>query len=1509
MAGRVNTKFVFIVSAVVIVLVGGLALVAQLAKKDSQDLAAEADRFIAEGDYKLAAESMRRAANRSKSDPVMFMRYIETAQMVPAADKVEARNTMKTVLQYSRNLVQIDPTSEEHLRNFCDRLEGYIEHSIPGEYPHNRLIYDVANERLDASPDDKLARRYRGIYGLPTLNIELSDEDINLIRDDLLVSQTNYPDDPEVAISVARWKLFDALRQDRPGGDADLAKSLREEALAISQGLIDADPDNVMHKVDHLQVLLQAKRSEMDPEDPYAVIKPLLNEVEQDLLADPQPFRAVNTAIQYFKTVYNTPLEVDDQGDDASPMLSDGVNRSIGLLREASEKFPDDLRFDHKLGTELKLISKYDECRPYIERLKKLSTEGDYRDVLLNDTLRSSAEVEYADLLISLAEKVEDDTQREAMHAESEKILEQVTAAGHGEKARILLIKGRLKLAQKKIREGLILLDKAAEKQDTFSREKAETLLLSARAREQQGDWGAAAERYEQILEANPSIPSIRLALASIYLRQRDLDAAQDHLDAVLIKDPTNERASIIQASIQAVNGDLDGAIQTYRQLDLPNRPDLAVSLAQLMIQGERQDQARAMLQHYFDADPSNLAVLAVLASTIDDIEMKTEMIARSRQAGGDPKLLDILEEQLDPELAGDIERRVKIRTEKVDDPVLREITAARLYERAGEGVKAREAIARAAAIDPDHKSVIDVQFAYALRDSDLDLAQQLSDKATQGNLDEAGGRFYQAQLFQARGDSAGAITTLRAGLEIVPINSEGWRLLGDAYVAQSNDREAVPAYERALEQKPDNLGAIRGLAAIRDRQGRHDEALEMLRLALSQNPGHGQLLELYLFYEGRYGNKQTALQGRREIQKQQPDDVKNLRAMAMLLAETGATDEAEQLMRDLIAKHGQDQPNVMTLASVFQASGQPERGAQTLGRYIESLGANVSSADYIILARYLMQTKDGQGALQAYQQAISIESDKREASRELAGTFFSRSSYDRAVPLYRDLFQQFPEEQALGLRLADALIRTKAFDEAVQVLEQFEGGATEDALAALIAEHNGNHDEAIRLINQAIDADPSKNIFYYERAALNANDPDRIDQAIQDLNTSLSLDPGHLLSRRLLVSMYHRRGDRNEAIRELTNMVSRHPDDRDGRLMLVRVYLQEGSTTRAKNLIRQALERSPDDPFWLTALGDLAVSEDDTAGAIQAYKRVFDVAPSPAQLLKVITIQVENGRANDAQTLLRDNAGMVNSQPILQAMMGRALYATGKADQARQVFSRAAERCGLMDQLMGVAIQIRKDYTLEETASLLKGLTGGPSTYWVELSLANLELSDGQAQQAAERLAALEASLPAEASTERQRLHMLIAPALHQSGQVEQALTYYQQVVQSTPDNPHVLNNMAYLLADELNRPDEALPHAERAAELQPQSAQILDTLGWIQFKLGMIDQARLTLEKSIAAESVTANHLHLAELLIEQGSRTEASRHLQTAVDLAEQGNEAQMLERAQELLKQIEDLTEAS
>jgi tetratricopeptide (TPR) repeat protein len=139
--------------------------------------------------------------------------------------------------------------------------------------------------------------------------------------------------------------------------------------------------------------------------------------------------------------------------------------------------------------------------------------------------------------------------------------------------------------------------------------------------------------------------------------------------------------------------------------------------------------------------------------------------------------------------------------------------------------------------------------------------------------------------------------------------------------------------------------------------------------------------------------------------------------------------------------------------------------------------------------------------------------------------------------------------------------------------------------------------------------------------------------------------------------------------------------------------------------------------------------------------------------------------------------------------------------------------------------------------------------------------------------------------------------------GQFADAERAYRGVLDLLPDDVESLNNLAFLLAKELDRSSDALPLAERAvALLETPQASVLDTLGIVQFLNGDLEDARATLEEALLLDPrLAAIHLHLAQVYHALDLDTKATQSLQEAIELAMSSGDRQTEAQAREFLEQ--------
>ncbi|MBK8285173.1 MAG: tetratricopeptide repeat protein [Ahniella sp.] len=99
------------------------------------------------------------------------------------------------------------------------------------------------------------------------------------------------------------------------------------------------------------------------------------------------------------------------------------------------------------------------------------------------------------------------------------------------------------------------------------------------------------------------------------------------------------------------------------------------------------------------------------------------------------------------------------------------------------------------------------------------------------------------------------------------------------------------------------------------------------------------------------------------------------------------------------------------------------------------------------------------------------------------------------------------------------------------------------------------------------------------------------------------------------------------------------------------------------------------------------------------------------------------------------------------------------------------------------------------------------------------------------------------------------------------------RRLLEIDPDNADALNALGYTLADNTRRYDEALVLIERAMRLKPDDAAILDSMGWVKFRLGELDEAVTLLRAAYAKQAEAEIAAHLGEALWRKGEREEAT------------------------------------
>jgi len=125
-----------------------------------------------------------------------------------------------------------------------------------------------------------------------------------------------------------------------------------------------------------------------------------------------------------------------------------------------------------------------------------------------------------------------------------------------------------------------------------------------------------------------------------------------------------------------------------------------------------------------------------------------------------------------------------------------------------------------------------------------------------------------------------------------------------------------------------------------------------------------------------------------------------------------------------------------------------------------------------------------------------------------------------------------------------------------------------------------------------------------------------------------------------------------------------------------------------------------------------------------------------------------------------------------------------------------------------------------------------------------------------------------------------------HDLQNIQQAERMYHIAIVADPRNAVACNNLGYMYAEQGIKLNESVKLIGRAMELQPNAGYIVDSLGWVYYRQGKIQEAIGVLQRAVLLEpNVAEIRIHLAKAYLASGERKKANDQYRIAVTLLRQ------------------------
>jgi tetratricopeptide (TPR) repeat protein len=206
---------------------------------------------------------------------------------------------------------------------------------------------------------------------------------------------------------------------------------------------------------------------------------------------------------------------------------------------------------------------------------------------------------------------------------------------------------------------------------------------------------------------------------------------------------------------------------------------------------------------------------------------------------------------------------------------------------------------------------------------------------------------------------------------------------------------------------------------------------------------------------------------------------------------------------------------------------------------------------------------------------------------------------------------------------------------------------------------------------------------------------------------------------------------------------------------------------------------------------------------------------------------------------------------------LGMALEEKGDLDSAAIEFRKIPQDSGSYIDAIGHTAFILKEQGNPELAveTLKKAIANNPRQLELYLNLSSLYEALEKTDQALGLLLDAEKGFEGEA-----RLHFRIGVIYDAQGKRAESIERMKKVIGLNPRDAQALNFIGYTYAEMGINLEEALAYLKRAVEIRPNDGFILDSLGWVYFKLKKYDDAIRYLEEAIALvpeDSAIVEHL----------------------------------------------------
>ena len=338
-------------------------------------------------------------------------------------------------------------------------------------------------------------------------------------------------------------------------------------------------------------------------------------------------------------------------------------------------------------------------------------------------------------------------------------------------------------------------------------------------------------------------------------------------------------------------------------------------------------------------------------------------------------------------------------------------------------------------------------------------------------------------------------------------------------------------------------------------------------------------------------------------------------------------------------------------------------------------------------------------------------------------------------------------------------------------------------------------------------------------------------------------------------------------------------PDNDNAALSYISILQRLGREQEASAWLEQELAQREGNDFTLRmAYARLLMEFRQYDKALDQFELLAAREPgNPDVLYALGLLYLQNNRLDDSETLFKKLSEREALTDVANYYLGRIAEEKRHYDEASAWYQGVHKGEHYFDAQVRLAMLLARKGEVEEARNHLNSIRQQNGQQALIIVQAEGELLT-QAELYEEAIEVYTRALGDQYDAD---LLYSRAMAAEKIGRLDLVETDLRTILEHEPDHAQALNALGYTLADATDRHAEAYELINRALELRPSDFYILDSMGWVLYRLGRLDEAVEYLRKALNKRQDPEIAAHLGEVLWVRGEREQAKEVWEAALE----------------------------